>query len=306
MKISIIIPVFNAESYIERCINSILIQTYQNWELILVNDGSTDTSLQLCKKYHNIDNRIIVIDKVNEGVSKARNLGIKIAKGEYITFIDADDYVEKDFLASLICYKSFDFVSLSHRRFGKENCIKTLDKDYSFSLPNNFSNIISQKNNISLFILYPWAKLFKVDIIKRFKIQFCENLKLAEDSLFVITYLSYCKCAIFLANVQYDYYIVQSVSKKYMFDYETYEKHKKYYHKELEFIRSRVGVKIDESTIQAVYFMNYLEYLYNTQKTKKQSGIFEKIQNLKFFGDITLLVGKKRTIALYWNYLIKG
>ena len=100
--ISIIIPVYNSERYIHRCIDSILRQTYQDYELILVDDGSTDRSGEICKSYANEDNRIIVIYQKNAGVSSARNAGLAIAKGKYITFCDSDDELLPDYLAVMI------------------------------------------------------------------------------------------------------------------------------------------------------------------------------------------------------------
>lgn len=92
--ISIIVPIYNAEKYLNRCITSLLQQTYSNIEILLIDDGSTDHSLEICRKYR--DSRIRVISKQNEGVSATRNLGIELAKGEYIMFCDADDFVEKE------------------------------------------------------------------------------------------------------------------------------------------------------------------------------------------------------------------
>ena len=93
--ISIIVPVYNTEKYLKECIESILNQTYKNIQLILVNDGSTDDSLNICKSYKQIDNRVLVIDKPNSGVSETRNFGISVANGDYIGFVDSDDYIEK-------------------------------------------------------------------------------------------------------------------------------------------------------------------------------------------------------------------
>lgn len=95
VKLSIIVPIYNVERYLERCIISILNQTYVNFELILVNDGSTDNSKDICEKYLSIDNRIKLINKKNGGVSSARNTGIELAIGEYIAFVDPDDYINK-------------------------------------------------------------------------------------------------------------------------------------------------------------------------------------------------------------------
>ena len=94
--ISIIIPVYNVEKYLEDCLNSVVNQTYKNLEIILIDDGSTDNSGKICDLYAKKDNRIVVIHKENAGVSSARNVGLKIAKGLYIGFVDPDDYIAED------------------------------------------------------------------------------------------------------------------------------------------------------------------------------------------------------------------
>lgn len=101
-KISIIVPVYNVEKYLSQCIESIINQNHKNIEIILVNDGSTDKSGDICDKYSLKDNRIKVIHKKNEGVSIARNTGLKVATGEYIAFVDGDDLVDKDIYTRLI------------------------------------------------------------------------------------------------------------------------------------------------------------------------------------------------------------
>lgn len=101
-KISIIVPIYNTEQYLERCLQSLINQNYKNIEIILVNDGSTDNSLAICNKYKNNDNRIIVINKKHTGVSDTRNIGIKRATGDYIGFVDSDDYIDKDMFKNLI------------------------------------------------------------------------------------------------------------------------------------------------------------------------------------------------------------
>lgn len=99
-RISVIVPVYNVQNYLERCIESVLNQTFKNFELILVNDGSTDNSLNICKRYKK-DNRIKIISQKNKGLSAARNKGLELAQGEYVSFIDSDDFVEKDYLKLL-------------------------------------------------------------------------------------------------------------------------------------------------------------------------------------------------------------
>ena len=100
-KVSVIVPVYNAEKYLEKCVNSIVNQTYKNLEIILINDGSKDNSLALCKKF-NADARVVVIDQENRGAAGARNSGISVATGDYISFVDADDWVENSFIEKLV------------------------------------------------------------------------------------------------------------------------------------------------------------------------------------------------------------
>ena len=111
-KISVIIPVYNVQDYLEECVNSILAQTYTNLEIILVDDGSKDNSGQLCDAFSKRDSRVKVIHKENGGVSTARNAGIESATGEYIAFVDADDYIAPDMysrLMNLLKYFGADF-----------------------------------------------------------------------------------------------------------------------------------------------------------------------------------------------------
>lgn len=99
--VSVIVPVFNSEKYLDKCINSILGQSYKNFELILVNDGSTDSSYDICKKYESLDSRVMVIDKNNGGAAQARNVAIQKSNGKYLAFVDSDDYIDTDFIKTL-------------------------------------------------------------------------------------------------------------------------------------------------------------------------------------------------------------
>lgn len=100
--VSVIVPIYNTEKYLKKCIDSILSQTYDKLEVILVNDGSTDDSLSICKEYQSFDSRIIIVSKENGGLSSARNAGLDICRGDYVTFVDSDDYLEKDAIELLV------------------------------------------------------------------------------------------------------------------------------------------------------------------------------------------------------------
>ena len=102
MKISIIIPAYNVEAYIEKCINSVINQTYDDIEVIIINDGSTDNTAEIIEKYSKIDNRIKIVNKYNSGVSDSRNVGIEMFTGDYVFFLDSDDWVEKDYIIKAV------------------------------------------------------------------------------------------------------------------------------------------------------------------------------------------------------------
>ena len=111
MKISVIIPIYNVEKYLSRCLESVINQTYKNLEIILVNDGSTDNSSKIIQQYY--DPRIKIINKINGGLSSARNAGLKICTGDYITFVDSDDWIELDmieFMTKQVCNTNCDLV----------------------------------------------------------------------------------------------------------------------------------------------------------------------------------------------------
>lgn len=172
-KISIIVPIYNVEKYLEKCIQSILNQTFSNFELILVNDGSTDSCGEICDKYKKIDDRIIVIHKVNGGISSARNAGIDIARGEYIGFIDSDDYIHEKMYEILynnaIKYNS-DIVMCKERKVYEEEKINQNYKINEFNI-KQFSNIEALKKlyEVRTTFVYVWNKLYKRNLFENLR-----------------------------------------------------------------------------------------------------------------------------------------
>lgn len=187
MLVSVIVPVYNVAQFLEECIQSILKQDFEDFELILINDGSTDNSGEICNKYTSIDERVKVFHKENGGVSSARNLGIEKAKGKWITFIDSDDTIQENYFKGLISNLDSDWVLLKIER--EISFIKEMDMgNKSYSL-NEFVNS---------YFLYPHfpescAKFFKLDIIKSNDLFFNTVLKFGEDSLFNLRYIKFCK-----------------------------------------------------------------------------------------------------------------
>lgn len=211
--ISVIVPVYNVEQYLKICLDSIINQTYINLEIILVNDGSTDGSGDICEEYKRNDGRIKVIHKENGGLSSARNIGIRNATGNWIGFVDSDDYVEKDMYESLLLlakkYKA-DLVLGQFRTFD------SLDiEDYI----NTNSNIIfKEKELIETFILNPgkyritnsvWDRLYKKELVEN--IDFPEG-KLNEDIVYTIEVFYKCKKAVYVDHAYYNYRINRAES----------------------------------------------------------------------------------------------
>lgn len=199
-QVSVIIPVYNAEKYLRECLDSVLAQSYVDFELLLVNDGSTDSSGSICDEYAAKDTRVKVFHKENGGVSAARNIGIKEARGQYVTFVDADDFVKISFL------EDFNTIN-SEADFYTQGYIVWM-------APEKFQQVTISQNNVfytelnqeieKLDIVHsvleaPWAKLFKREILSNNNQLFNEKLSNGEDHLFVMEYLNYIN-SIYLCN----------------------------------------------------------------------------------------------------------
>lgn len=181
--ITIIVPVYNAEKYLERCIQSILSQTFSDFELVLVDDGSTDNSPSMCDCYMERDNRVHVVHQTNAGVSAARNKGIDAAKGEFISFIDADDWVEREMYQTLYdeaSRKEADYVYCGYYR-EKDGCSRP--QEYvTFSPNNHLSNI---RNHIDTWFIAVWSSIIRRIIVIQNKIKFNTRLAYNEDFNFM-------------------------------------------------------------------------------------------------------------------------
>lgn len=185
--ISIIVPIFNSEKTLLQCLDSIKAQTFSDFEVLMVNDGSTDSSRNIIDEYAANDNRFIALHKDNGGVSSARNYGLDREGGEWITFIDSDDWVESVYLEDLSDAKSYDLIVNS---FVLENTSEIWDDQVptkNFIGPE-IRNCLNAFSNICNFTA-PWCKLFRGDIISKYNIRFDIRINNGEDSLFVLNYI---------------------------------------------------------------------------------------------------------------------
>lgn len=217
--VSIIVPVYNIADYLDKMVISILSQSYQDIEILLVNDGSTDESLIMCQKYEFQDNRVKVFNQMNSGVSVARNRGIEESTGDFLFFFDGDDYVESTMIEVMVnkIEPSIDMVVcgitihnhyLTNKQFNKgisekekKITIKELAYDYWEYYELGVINA-------------PWNKLFRKEIIDYNQLKFPEGLKMGEDAYFNLSYLSHSKEIKIISNPMYHYFIYSGQSSK--------------------------------------------------------------------------------------------
>lgn len=191
MRLSIIVPVYKAEKYLRKCIDSILSQSFRDWELILVDDGSPDQSGEICDDYAKIDERIKVIHQQNEGVSMARNQGLEVATGDYVTFIDSDDSLEGDCFSLLKSSESdlIVFESISYQEDGTRKYWYQVDEK-RIDTPAELEQFIL--DYINVFVLDgPCAKFFRREVIDT--LRFPEGQPLGEDNVFMLSYIRRCQ-----------------------------------------------------------------------------------------------------------------
>ena len=300
--ISVIIPVYNVDKYLPKCIDSIINQTYKNLEIILIDDGSTDSSPKICDEYMNKDSRIIVIHKDNGGLSSARNKGIEVAKGNLICFIDSDDYLELNMLEELknnmdkydsdiACCNFYDIKNeVSSLRIKKDTNIEFVSSE-----KEKFINI---QNEYSPLTYYAWNKLYKKELFN--------NIKFPEGRLYEYTYIL---CDIFEKATKISFtlkplynYVYRSSSLGNAFNLKHFDKigsfnkkieffdSKKYYDlsnkekkgKACELIRNLAKMKLNKIKNKEVY-EKYYEELIKTVKELKWNESNRRVKLFKLF-----------------------
>lgn len=205
-RISIIVPVYKSASFLQTCINSIRSQTYTNWELLLIDDGSPDDSGRICDDFATQDSRIRVFHQENAGVSNARNVGIKYATGDFLCFIDSDDFVEPDYLESFGCFSTSPDLYLQGykiREQGRVDQIISFESLYKLG-KTDFASvyIYAEKEHI---LNSPCFRLFKRKIVIDYHILFDCQLSFGEDHLFSLGFLLYAKSIVYSSASNYIY-----------------------------------------------------------------------------------------------------
>lgn len=272
--ISIVVPVYNTSEYLDRFIKSVLSQTFNCFEIIFVNDGSSDSSSDVIRKYD--DPRIVLLEQENGGVSSARNAGIKLARGEYICFFDSDDSIEKQTLETCVnSIKDNDLLVFCYRDITVENHINA-HKQAAMSVSGEafWDDIFFFAARMQVYS--PCNKMYRRKIIVDNNVAFEKDLKIGEDYLFNLSYIKHCEKITFSDDVLYNYYQnSMSAINKYDSNMPKFQ---------LRVILETYKFKKNESRYEKEYIIKRIVYLFIYLKTKKISNAVVK-QNMKWFYD---------------------
>ena len=206
VKVSIIVPVYNVEKYLSKCLESLINQTLKDIEIICVNDGSGDNSLDILKNFAQKDSRIKIIDKQNEGVAIARNIALEQATGDYIGFVDSDDYIDLDYFEKLYntATKNNSDIAvasiLKHKKYFDKYNVRYSEEQVAENIQEKIKLCGDKKH----FFFYAWNKIYKTDLIKNNKIKFSEG-QIYEDVMFAMNALYFSNKVVYVPNTKYHY-----------------------------------------------------------------------------------------------------
>ena len=293
--VTVIVPVYNAEQFLDKCIRSIQNQKYQEIEIILVNDGSTDNSLKICENYSAKDSRIIIIDKPNGGVSAARNRGIEASRGEFCCFVDSDDWIEDTHIEAMLNEMlDADCLIEGYIREDNNDIVNCQLNSCEYNMDD-----LNWKEIESLFAngyIHPcWNKLYKVQLIKKFDVRFEEEIHISEDSLFCLNYLLFCNKLKISESTTYYYHIESnaiSLSKKVYDDiFDIYGRVYKCLDKLLvrgncnKSLRNQILIK----TIYPQIYSSVIKILRDNEKTKEQKKqMLDKMNTIDYCENVLI------------------
>lgn len=285
--VSVIIPAYNCENYLTDCIESIIMQSYKELEIVIVDDGSNEATARLCDKLANRDKRIVVLHKSNGGVSSARNAGIEAAHGEYIVFVDADDTLDNNIIYEAVMKSEQHKLSYwGYRIIGRTGQYENVpDLDLNLDRDELIANALFTLNRgytVGTYFRAVWGKLFDAEIIKEHNIRFPENLYLGEDAFFLIKYLMYVNGINVICRSGYNYRISQtSAVRRYKED--IYQQCCNQLNAALDIF---VRYNFSEENIMSIAFSNFKWMLYVTVLENSKTGLKTgKVRLLSLFNE---------------------
>lgn len=314
-ELSIIVPVYNAELCLERCIGTILNQNYTDFNVILVNDGSVDNSSAICKEFLLRDDRVIYIEQINKGVSKTRNIGIEIADSKYIMFVDSDDFLEADIIDKMMQWTNeYDFVMCGYAIYdGIHKCVtqKHNCKQFSGNIESFADDILSYLN--PPFILGPCFKIFNANVVRKNDIRFPENLSYGEDAIFVLEYLKHIRTVKCINNIGYFYRKMESESLSSRFRSDKLEINNRINNLLYQFLNNNKIAKsreicnirftdyftayIQELVLNEKNFLNVKKIFYNKVSTNNVKERFRQVAKKSFPKMIIYLAAQNRNLG---------
>lgn len=214
-KVSVIVTVFNKVDTIQRCLESLNKQNFKDIRVFVIDDGSTDNSSEIAKEFCEQHERFVYYHQNNQGVSSARNFGLRLATGDFVFFVDGDDYIDDNYIQTFMLYSDYDLVVGGYKQFLQNNSIiktvKPPKKRFMFQSWNTFFD-----ENTFEYIGLPVSKMFKSEIIKKYNLQFDEQKDFGEDTIFVFKYLSKCRMIQYISYAGYDndIYLTNTLSRK--------------------------------------------------------------------------------------------
>ena len=261
--VSIIVPVYNTEKYLLRCLISIQKSSFKDYEVILIDDGSTDSSSKICDSFVKGDVRFYVIHTANYGVSHARNVGLEKTRGKYIVFIDSDDYIEEDYLQS-ICIQKEDYVFCGHKSVFENRIISTHSRQKKLLTKSELKTIVNEEGR-NAFPVSVTMGCYKANIINSNHIRFDESICYGEDCLFNFRYIDYCELIRTDDNISYCYEMVEG---------SLFHKYQPLYAYEQEIETQCLERFVEHDNMRWRYFawhkiINYYEKWKNEKKTTK-------------------------------------
>lgn len=276
-KVSIIVPIYNSEAHLSRCIDSILAQTYSVFELILVNDGSIDNSGKICEEYAQKDSRISVIHKENGGTSSARNVGIEKSRGEYITFVDSDDTIYPNYLSTFSYNADFEVAGLE--TIGNNPDIDYPDDNNKLEKSADIYDWFTY-NSHRKYLTSICSKLFLKKNIESISLKFNTSLKYGEDTVFIYNYLANCKNIYLIPVVIYQYRVNSGKwDQKYSLNAKDSLNHLIIMTSVLEQLEQKWGLNLP-SKLKTAHYPTYLHLFYTHLKSTNK---IERKTELKKF-----------------------
>jgi glycosyltransferase involved in cell wall biosynthesis len=206
----VVIPAYNAQEYLAKCLESVLNQTFRDFEVILINDGSSDRTEEICLAYASRDSRIRYYSQVNQGVSVTRNKGLGYALGDYLVFVDSDDWVESDYIDRLASsIGNSDLVICGVRLIPGGEC-RFAQRQVSAS--SFFTDFLRYRTDryANYYLHTLWNKIFRTEVIRKGQLRFRSDISICEDYIFILQYLSLCESISFINHVLYNYRYVSS------------------------------------------------------------------------------------------------